>query len=333
MNTHDRLFNFRHAFEHPVTVWLLALAAIIIISGFVITLLLRRMNRLSDERYTNLIQRIISWVVLVPLLIIPVLLGAAWTIGAVCILSLLCYREFARATGSFRHREISIVVVIGILLITFAVLDHWYDFFVALTPIVIAFIAAVALFKDEPKGYIQRVGIGIFGFLFFGVSFGHLSYMANDVNYRPLILMTIFLVELNDVFAYLCGSLFGRHKLAPNTSPNKTVEGSIGALILTTALGYFLARHVFAGTQMTHPLTLLVLGMLISITGQFGDLMLSSVKRDIGLKDMNTLIPGHGGLLDRFDSLVLAAPAVFHYVGYFNGFGLSQATHIITGGQ
>jgi phosphatidate cytidylyltransferase len=105
----------------------------------------------------------------------------------------------------------------------------------------------------------------------------------------------------------------------------------VGALILTTMLTALLAHFVFRGTPVDHPANLIVLGLIISIAGQFGDLMLSSIKRDLGIKDMDAIIPGHGGLLDRFDSLVLAAPAIFHFVGYFNGFGLEQYSSIFTG--
>ena len=77
---------------------------------------------------------------------------------------------------------------------------------------------------------------------------------------------------------------------------------------------------------------LIPLGVLVSVLGQFGDLVLSSVKRDLGVKDLGVTIPGHGGLLDRFDSLLLVAPLVFHYVGYFVGFGLDQPVRVISGG-
>jgi phosphatidate cytidylyltransferase len=144
--------------------------------------------------------------------------------------------------------------------------------------------------------------------------------------------LIILAVELNDVFAYISGKLFGHRKLAPHTSPGKTVGGALGALILTTTLVAALGQFVFAGSPIDVPVRLITLGVLVSVAGQLGDLMVSSIKRDIGVKDMGVAIPGHGGFLDRFDSLLLVAPAVFHYVGYFRGFGLDQPIRIFSGG-
>jgi phosphatidate cytidylyltransferase len=255
-----------------------------------------------------------------------------WTILGIGLLSLLCYREYARATGLFREKTISLMVVLGILLITFSILDNWYRFFVALSPLTIAALAAAAILADRPKGYIQRVALGTFGFALFGACLGHLGYLANDENYRPLLLLTLVTVELNDVFAYISGKTLGRRKLAPNTSPNKTIGGAVGALVLTTLLVVALGWFVFRGTVLASLGHLIFLGILISVVGQLGDLMLSSIKRDLGLKDMAATIPGHGGLLDRFDSVLLVAPAVFHYVNYFVGVGVDQPVRIWTGG-
>jgi hypothetical protein len=99
---------------------------------------------------------------------------------AVATLSLLCYREYVRITGLFRDGTISFIVVIGILLITFAELDNWYRLFVALFPLTVALIAIGGLIPDQPKGYIQRVGLGVLGFALFGSALGNLGYMAND---------------------------------------------------------------------------------------------------------------------------------------------------------
>jgi phosphatidate cytidylyltransferase len=162
--------------------------------------------------------------------------------------------------------------------------------------------------------------------------FGHLAYFANDTHFRPILLWLILCVELNDVFAYIVGKTLGRTKLAPNTSPNKTVAGAVGALVLTTILASGLGAIVFAGTAVDTPLRLLLLGLIVSVAGQLGDLTLSSIKRDLGIKDWAATFPGHGGLLDRFNSLLFAAPAVFHYVGYLRGIGLDQAPRILTNG-
>jgi phosphatidate cytidylyltransferase len=330
--TTQRLFGYQQAFEHPVTVGITIAIVSVLLLAFALIHLLHRMGRTSATLHDELIKRVRSWAVMTPILIVPVLLGAAWTIVGVALLSILCYREYARATGLFRHRAISAVVVLGMACLTFSIADHWYGFFAAIPPLTIALIAMVAILADQPKGYIQRVGLGAIGFLLFGLCIGHLGYMANDPDYRPIILLILVTVELNDVFAYISGKTLGRRKLTPNTSPNKTVGGAVGALALTTALVAVLGSYVFAGTKVAHPLALLGLGLIVSIAGQFGDLMLSSIKRDIGIKDMGATIPGHGGLLDRFDSLILVAPAVFHYVGYLRGFGLDETPRIFSGG-
>ena len=118
-----------------------------------------------------------------------------------------------------------------------------------------------------------------------------------------------------------------------NISPGKTVVGSVGALVLTTGLVIWMGKSIFAGTAMENYFSLLKLGLLISLLGQLGDLILSAIKRDIGVKDLGVCIAGHGGWLDRFDSLVLVPPAVYHFLSYELGpLGQDQAARIFTGG-
>jgi phosphatidate cytidylyltransferase len=326
----QRLFGFRHAFDSPVTLWITVAVIGALVLATIVIWILHALQRTDDKLHDELVKRVASWAVMTPLLFAPILLGAAWTILAVALLSVLCYREFARATGFFRYRALSIVVVLGIVATTFGIADHWYAFFVAIPPLAIVLLAMVAILRDEPHGYIQRVGLGVISVLLFGHCLGHLGYMANDADFRPIIMLIILTVELNDVFAYITGKLFGHRKIAPHTSPNKTLGGALGALILTTTLVSTVGHHVFRASAVDTPGKLIGLGLIVSIAGQFGDLMLSSIKRDIGIKDMGATIPGHGGLLDRFDSLLLVAPAVFHYVGYLRGFGLDQPTRIFS---
>ena len=330
--TWQRLFGFRHAFDHPVTVVVTVTAVVLLVLAPLLIFITTRAAKSTAEKRKELWDRYRSWIWLALCILIPILAGAFWTILAVATLSLLCYREYARITGLFRERTISLIVVIGILLITFAELDNWYRLFVALFPLTVALIAIGGLIPDQPKGYIQRVGLGVLGFALFGSALGNLGYMANDWNYRPMLLLIIFAVELNDIFAYICGHLFGHRKFVPNTSPNKTVGGALGAIILTTPLVAVIAHFIWTNTALDNPICLVGLGIIVSIVGQFGDLMLSAIKRDLGLKDTAKLIPGHGGLLDRFDSLILVAPAVFHYVSYFVDFAAGQpAAHFFRG--
>jgi len=329
--TWNRLFGFRHAFDDPFTWWFtVGVVVLLVVSGALI-LILSTTGKVKESQARELRSRFLSWCVLIPLMMIPVLAGAMWTILAVGLLGVFSFREFARVVGIANEYRIVCCVYAGIVAVTFATADHWYGFFAALTPLTALTIAAAAILDERPKGYVHRVALGEWGFLLFGSALGHLGYLANDADYRPMLLLLVLCVEMNDVFAYCCGKLFGSRKLAPQTSPNKTLGGSLGALVLTTLLFALCGRFVFRDTVLAQPGHLIALGIIISLLGQLGDLMLSSVKRDVGVKDMGTLIPGHGGLLDRFDSLLLVGPAFFHYVNYFRGIGLDQTMRIITG--
>jgi len=328
--TRLRLFGFEDAFAHPVTLGATVGIGACLIATLALIFGLNRMGKLSPASYDELRKRTLSWCVIAPLLVVPILLGAFWVMLGTGLLAIACYREYARATGLFRYFAISATVVVGIVVIMGAAIDHWYGLFLALPALGVVVIASVGILADRPEGYIQRVALGAFGFLLFAVCLGHFAYLGNDRDFRPVLLLVLLAVEANDIFAYLCGKSFGRRKLAPQTSPNKTIGGSLGAIVCTTVLVYFLGGAVF-GDSLGGRAPLVGLGILVSVAGQLGDLMLSSIKRDLGIKDMAATIPGHGGLLDRFDSLLLVAPAVFHYVGYFRGVGLDQQVMIFTG--
>lgn len=320
------------AFAHPVTVWILAATVAAVAGAAAVIGALSLSGRAAPALRRELWLRLGSWCVLLPLMLGPVLLGREWTIGAVTLLGLLCYREYARATGLFRERTLSAVVVLGILLVNFAALDHWYGFFVALWPLTVSLIAVASIPLDRPEGYVQRVGLAVLGFMLFGAGLAHLGYMANDPGYRPVVLLLLTAVALNDVAAFTVGKTLGGPKLLPATSPNKTLSGALGAVAVTGGVVALVGSSIFGGTAMGSALWLILFGVLVSVAGQAGDLMLSSIKRDIGIKDMGVVLPGHGGILDRFNSLLLVAPAAFHFILYFVGFGLSGPVRLITGG-
>lgn len=319
------------AFDHPVTIGIVgATVAVVAVAAAVIGAMTAA-GRGTPELRRELWLRLGSWCLLLPLMMGPVLLGREWVIGAVALLGLACLREFDRATGLFREPLVAGIVVLGILLANVAALDHWYGFFVALWPLTVGVIVVGTIPLDRPAGYVQRTALGILAYMLFGAGLAHLSFMTNEPGYRPIILMLLTTVALSDVAAFTFGKLIGGPKLAPATSPNKSVSGAVGALGVTTVLVATLAFFIFRGTPMAQPHWLILFGLIVGIGAQAGDLMLSSIKRDIGIKDMGSLLPGHGGVLDRFNSLLLVAPAAFHFIQFFVGFGLGQPVRLITG--
>lgn len=135
-------------------------------------------------------------------------------------------------------------------------------------------------------------------------------------NFTPLLLLGGFiLVWINDSFAYLVGKNFGRQKLFPSISPKKTVEGFLGGLFFACVSSYFIANY----TETLSFTNWLILAIIISVFGTLGDLIESKFKRLAGVKDSGTIMPGHGGLLDRLDSIIFAAPFIYFFlrIAYF----------------
>jgi phosphatidate cytidylyltransferase len=159
---------------------------------------------------------------------------------------------------------------------------------------------------------LQVLALAIVGFLYLGWMFGHLAFLANAEHAYSYLLYLLFAVELNDVAAFVTGKLFGRHPLRSNISPKKTWEGSLGALAVSLALPWAL-RFTF---PHFNAIDLIVIGLIVGVGGQLGDLAISVIKRDLGIKDMGAAIPGHGGILDRIDSLIYVAPLFLHYTRY-----------------
>jgi phosphatidate cytidylyltransferase len=144
--------------------------------------------------------------------------------------------------------------------------------------------------------------------------FGHVIFLANSTYAYGYLMYLLFAVEVNDVAAYTCGKAFGKHPLRSEISPKKTWEGAIGAWAVSMALPWalhFSFPHFGA-------LECILTGLIVGIGGQLGDLSISVIKRDLQIKDMGALMSGHGGILDRLDSLIYVAPLFFHMVRFFH---------------
>lgn len=318
--------------DHPVTRLIIGIVVVaIFLAPIGLWISTRRAGQTPQSKAVAR-TRVRTWLLIAPAIIGPILAGQLWTMIAIGVLAVLCYREFARATGLFRERLTSAMVAAGIIIYALVSIDHWPHLSSTLMGLVPLMIACISILEDRPAGYIQRVGLGCGAFLLFGIGIGRLGSFAQDNNFRPMILLLLFCTQLNDLAAFAVGTTLKGPRLVPNTSPAKTLAGHLGGMVASAAAAYFLGGLVFTGTPMDTPLRLGGLAILIASLGQFGDLLSSSIKRDIGIKDMGTLLPGHGGLLDRFNSVLLVAPGAYHYILHFNGIAPLAPHRILTGG-
>ena len=264
-----------------------------------------------------------GWLVMVPIVVGTIFLGRTATIVGVALLAMVGFKEFARATGLYEDWWMTALVYLGIGLLGVSSYvtdprlgyEGWYGLFMSLPAYVVGAILLVPIFRNRAQGQLQQIALAIVGFVYFGWMFSHLGFLANTPHAYGYILYLIFAVEINDIAAFTCGKIFGKHKLRENISPNKTVEGSVGAIIISLIIPWLL-WFSFPHFEAVH---LVIIGLVIGVGGQLGDLVISYIKRDIGIKDMGAVIQGHGGILDRVDSMIFVAPIFFHVIRWMHG--------------
>ena len=174
-------------------------------------------------------------------------------------------------------------------------------------------IAVVTLFKHSRELY-QENGKLIFTVIYVALPFGfalglpRFSKIDTNSSFSLEVFMLFVLIWSSDTFAYLTGKFFGKHKMAPRISPKKTWEGFAGGVVLTLILGFFVEKYMpeLRGNWM-------IVGLLVSIFAPLGDLVESQLKRNFAVKDSGSILPGHGGILDRLDSFIICAPVVYLY--------------------
>ena len=203
---------------------------------------------------------------------------------------------------------------VSYFLVTFAVANNLLPtaFNLLFIPIILL-IFIIELFRRNPNT-LERSGITLLGFIYIAAPFSLMNFVVNtSVNgqsnvYYPWILAgVLFILWVNDSFAYLIGTQFGKHKMCPTISPAKSWEGLIGGAVFAVVMG-ILNAVIFQGLSM---LSWIVIALLTVSFGTLGDLFESKIKREIGAKDSGNILPGHGGFLDRLDSLLFAIPVVF----------------------
>lgn len=264
-----------------------------------------------------------GWLFIVPVVFFTIAAGREVTIVAVTVIAILGFKEFARATGLYYDWWLTIAVYI--LITAMAVLTllpdprlscrGWFGMFRNFPVFAVAFILTIPIVRNKTKGQLQSVALAILGFIYMGWMFFHLAFLANSSHPYGYLLFLIFAVQINDISAYICGKLFGKKKFRSEISPNKTWGGAIGAMGVSLLMPWLL------GFSFSHfgAFQKVLAGLIIGVGGQMGDLSISIIKRDLGIKDMGAVIPGHGGVLDRIDSLIFTAPFYLHMINWFYG--------------
>lgn len=282
--------------------------------------LLRR--RYPERDYMELAQRIRSWWVMVSIFTAAMLMSRTVSLVFFGFISFLALKEYLSMVPTRRaDRRVLFWAYLAIPVQYYWVADGWYGMFVIFIPVyMFLFLPLRMVIIGETKSFLQAAGTVHWGLMTMVFSVSHVAFLlvlpdteGMSAVGAGLVLYLVFLTQFNDVAQYLWGKLLGRHKVIPKVSPNKTWEGFLGGVTTTVLLAIALAPLL---TPMSWPMSLAA-GLIIGLGGFVGDVTISALKRDIGVKDSGTLLPGHGGILDRIDSLTYTAPLFFHFVRYF----------------
>jgi phosphatidate cytidylyltransferase len=298
-----------------------ALAGVLVAASCVSLILRARAGTEVSPVLENLSARIGSWWVMILLLSAAFLAGRNAVIVLFAFVSFAALREFITLTPTHRADHLAVFISFFVVLPIqyWLILIDWYGLFVVLIP-VYAFLVlpATAVVFGDPKNFLARTAATQWGVMICIYCISHVPMLLTlDIpGYRGrnalLAAFLLIVVQSSDVLQYLCGKLFGRHKIAPDLSPAKTVEGFVGGVMCSMALGAILRPITPFRTWQA-----VIMALIVTMMGFLGGLVMSAIKRDRGVKDWGHLIEGHGGMLDRLDSVAFSAPIFFHLTRYF----------------
>lgn len=278
--------------------------------------------RHPEKDYGELQDRIKTWWIMATVFSLALSLDRTVSIIFFGFLSFLALKEYLSLIPTrLGDRRVLFWAYLAILFQYFWIYIGWYGMFLIFIPIyMFLFLPMRMVLIQETQGFLSAIGTLHWGLMLTVYTISHLSYLlmlpaaGNPIaGGTGLVVYLVVLTEINDIAQYIFGKLLGRHQAIAKVSPGKTVEGLIGGMVTTTALAIALAPWL-SPFDVTHALCL---GLLLSLTGFIGDVTISALKRDLGIKDSGNLLPGHGGILDRIDSLTYTAPLFFHFTVYF----------------
>jgi phosphatidate cytidylyltransferase len=279
---------------------------------------LRRLRPHKD--WSEVAVRIRRWWVIAGVFIIAIISSRTVSIVFFAFVSFLALKEYLSLIPTRRaDRRVLFWAYLSVPLQYYWVYSEWYGMFIIFIPVYMFLLLPMRMVSiGKTEGFIRAAGTLHWGMMTIVFSLSHAAFLLilrlrDNPDWAPgpgMVLYLMLLTELNDIFQFIWGKSLGRRKILPTVSPNKTWAGFLGGVATTTVLG------TLVGPQLT-PMNYLQsagAGLLIGLAGFVGDVCISAMKRDLHIKDTGTLLPGHGGILDRIDSLTYTAPLFFHYI-------------------
>jgi len=300
----------------------------VLITASLIVFILTKLKPQND--FDSLKQRVKSWWVMAVVFTLAILMSEKVSIVFFGLVSFLALKEFFSLIPTRRaDRRALFWGYLAIPLQYYWIHQEWYGLFIIFIPVyMFLFIPLRMVLIGQTDGYIKSVGTIHWGLMLNVFCLSHTAFLLilkrNDFPGElpgiGLVLFLVIMTQLNDVFQFIWGKLFGKAKILPSVSPGKTWAGFIGGVLTCIIIAWVLGPFL----TILDPKQSLISGFIIGVSGFFGDVNLSALKRDMNIKDSGSLLPGHGGILDRVDSLTYTSPLFFHFVYWsfdFHTFG------------
>ncbi len=266
----------------------------------------------------NMKQRVLSAVIALPVVIGAIYFGGIYLLSLVGLAACVGIFEFNRAFGYREKKLLPAMTMLGAVIYTVLIYSNEHEKAQAVFGLVLMteFAVYVLLY---PRLELKQVFANIVGFIYIPYMLLHALLIRQELAHGKILIWLVIMIAFgSDSFAYFTGVSLGRHKLAPILSPKKTIEGAVGgifgSMLICVGYGMFMEWQGYLKLTGVAYLCLMILGILGSLFSQIGDLVGSAIKRETGIKDFGNLIPGHGGILDRLDSILFVAPFVYYFM-------------------
>jgi phosphatidate cytidylyltransferase len=309
-------------FDAETAILVAGVVAVLLMASITGWILSRRAGGVAyQSTIANLNARIRAWWMMVAIFLFAMLSGGLGSVVLFALTSFLALREFVTMTPTKLGDHGTLLWVFFVITpIQYALVAlHWYGLFSIFIPVyAFLFVPLRSVLSGDCERFLERTATIQWALMVCVYCVSHapalmtLGIPAFEGQNGKLLFYFVLVVQASDVFQYIWGKLLGKHKIAPTVSPNKTLEGFIGGVVMATLLG----TALWWATPFT-PWQAAAMSLLIALMGFVGGLVMSAIKRDRGVKDYGTLIEGHGGVMDRIDSLCFSAPVFFHITRYF----------------